>query len=142
MAYFSISDSFDDLFIKHHPVFPSRSHMLILCHERTEVYNPVVLTVAHVLKNLGSLFEKCREEVYNSKLNRFGIHFCNAGYEEVANIAIRRGIAYKGGSAGPEGKSDKQTFIVFPTQINGEHKEMLGEFIQQARLAHPRGLYN
>jgi hypothetical protein len=94
------------------------------------------LTVVQSLKFLGGLFKKCREEGFDSTLNLFG--FDTTLGEVVANIVIRRGIAYKTSSAGPEGNSDKRTASLWGAQINRDQKEMLGEFVQQARLAHPR----
>jgi hypothetical protein len=58
--------------------------------------------VAQSCKNLGGLFEKCREEGFDSTLDLFGFNTGTALCEVVTNLVIRRGIACKTGSAGPE----------------------------------------
>jgi hypothetical protein len=109
LAYF-LSPSNDTL-LEVISLCPSAFHMLILWHKLTEHFNLGKLIVAELgfLKTLSDLFKKCKEEVSDSRWSIFNIDSRIVLCEEVTNFVVRGGggLAYKTGSAGLEGNTDK-----------------------------------
>jgi hypothetical protein len=74
--------------------------MLILRHELTELFNPGRLVGAQSHNSLGGLLEKCKKKASDSRIRIFSVR------KEITNVVVRGGVAFKTGSASPEGNGD------------------------------------